>query len=71
MVVAPRQGDEYALFGGLLPYYQTVLNKNVQLVYMTDGGRAQRMAALDGLWAIGEKNYPMFLDFPDKQADSL
>ena len=70
MVVAPRQGDEYALFGGLLPYYQIVLDKNVQLVYMTDGGRTKRMAALDGLWAIGEKNYPMFLDFPDKQADS-
>ena len=70
MVVAAHQGDEYACFGGLIPYYLNVLDRSVQVVYMTDGGRQAREEALEALWELGMRNAPVFLDLSDEATSS-
>lgn len=70
MVVAAHQGDEYACFGGLIPYYFKVRDRSVQVVYMTDGGRQAREEALDALWEMGMRNAPVFLNLNDDATSS-
>lgn len=71
LLVAAYPGDEFVTFGGLLPYYATVKESQVQLVYMTDMGRERKAEALDALWSIGVNNYPVFMDLKKGSADSV
>jgi hypothetical protein len=66
----PTHGDDEQLyFAGLLPYYAGELDYAVQVVYLTNhrsltNTRVHEM--LNGLWATGVENYPIFgytLDF--------
>lgn len=66
--------DEQLFFAGMLPYYSAELGYNVQVVYMTDHRnmtmrRSHEM--LDGLWAVGIRNYPVFGPFGDYNTRSL
>ena len=71
LVLAAHQGDEFACFGGLLPYYSKVDKRRVQVVYMTYGGRAECAQTLDALWSVGIENYPEFLGLKSSEPDSL
>lgn len=60
--------DEQLFFSGLLPLYAKERNVAVQVVYLTDHrnldrGRTHEM--LNGLWAVGVRNYPVFGRFAD------
>ncbi len=60
--------DEQLFFAGLIPYYAGELGYEVQVAYMTDHhnyGRTRRHEMLNGLWAVGLKNYPAFGGFGD------
>lgn len=65
--------DEQLFFAGMLPYYGRELGYNVQVVYMT-GHRNMSMRRshemLDGLWAVGVRNYPVFGPFGDYNSGS-
>lgn len=66
--------DEQLFFTGLLPYYSAELGYNVQVVYLTDhrnmtNRRVTEM--LNGLWAVGVRNYPVFGGFGDYYSESL
>lgn len=65
--------DEQLFFAGMLPYYARELGYNVQVVYMT-GHRNMSMRRshemLDGLWAVGVRNYPVFGPFGDYNSGS-
>lgn len=65
--------DEHLFFAGVLPYYGTELGCRVQVVYLTDhlnsGGTTRMREMLDGLWAVGVRNYPVFGQFPDFRID--
>lgn len=66
--------DEQLFFAGMLPYYSAELGYNVQVVYMTGHRnvtvrRSHEM--LDGLWAVGIRNYPVFGPFGDYNSQSL
>ena len=66
--------DEQIFFAGLLPYYAGELGYQVQVVYLTDhhNNTAKRIhEMLDGLWAVGVKNYPVFGTYGDYYSDSL
>ena len=60
--------DEQLFFAGMLPYYAVERECQVQVVYMT-GHRNMSMRRshemLDGLWAVGIRNYPVFGEFGD------
>jgi hypothetical protein len=70
ILMMPTHGDDEQLyFAGLLPYYAGELDYAVQVVYLTNhrsltNTRVHEM--LNGLWATGVENYPIFgytLDF--------
>ena len=60
--------DEQLFFAGVLPYYAGELGYEVQVVYLTDHrnrtmDRCHEM--LNGLWAVGVRNYPVFGSYGD------
>lgn len=60
--------DEQLFFAGVLPYYAGELQYEVQVVYLTNHrnhtlDRCHEM--LDGLWAVGVRNYPVFGSYGD------
>ena len=63
--------DEQLFFAGVLPYYAGERGDRVQVVYMTNHrnlpkeGYLRGHEALDGLWAVGVRNYPVFGEFAD------
>ncbi len=71
MIVSTHQDDELLFFGGIIPYYNAVQHKKVQVVYMANCGRLRRGEALNGLWAADEKNYPDFINLKDKRVETI
>lgn len=72
MLVCSHSDDEHLYFAGLLPYYVGERELDVQVVYtvqhyelmgVTDHSRPHEQ--LDGLWAVGVRNYPVISNFPD------
>lgn len=70
LVISAHQDDEWIFFGGIIPYYEQVRGKNVQVMYMADCKRLRKAEALNGLWASGSKIYPEFLNLMDQNIDS-
>lgn len=69
MLVSTHQDDEHLFFGGMIS--QTVARgKEIGLVYMADCGRDRYTEALDGLWAAGMDNYPVFMGYRDSLTKS-
>lgn len=66
--------DEQLFFAGLLPYYAGELGYRVQVVYLTnhrnlsDFPTLRCHEALDGLWNVGVRSYPVFGPFGDYYA---
>ena len=71
MVVVTHQDDELIFLGGTIPYYAVARNAATTVVYMTDCERFRRDEALRGLWAMGVRNYPEFLNLPDERVASI
>lgn len=71
MVVSTHQDDELIFFGGLIPYYAVAQNRPTAVVYMANCGRSRRREALSGLWAMGVRNYPAFINLKDKRVKSI
>lgn len=74
MLMSAHGDDEHLFFGGILPLYAGEMGYRVQVVYLTDHRnltlqRTHEM--LDGLWAVGVRNYPIFGPFADFRIDSL
>lgn len=70
MVVSAHQDDEFIYMGGSIPYAIATGHKT-SCVYITSCGRVRRNEALNGLYAAGMRNYPEFLNFPDKRPGSV
>ena len=70
MVVSTHQDDELIFFGGLIPYYDLVEGKATQVVYMADCARSRREEALKGLWIMGVRTYPEFINLLDEHIAS-
>ena len=63
MVVSAHRDDELLYFGGTIPYYTHVKHKKVYVIYMSGDDRLRHREALAGQWALGNKYYPMFMNF--------
>ncbi len=64
MVISTHQDDEQIFYGGILPMYAQ-RDIDMGIVYMADCGHKRYTEALDGLWAVGMRNYPVFLGMRD------
>ena len=71
MVVSTHQDDELIFFGGTIPYYPVAQNRPTVVVYMANCGRSRRQEALNGLWTMGVRNYPEFINLADKRVKSI
>lgn len=65
MLLVAHQDDEVLWFGGMLPYYSTVRENDVQVVYMTSNGRLRIQEALNCVWKTGVKKIPEIIGFRD------
>ena len=68
LLLSAHGDDEQLFFAGLLPWYAGEQGKRVQVVYFTDHRnltdcRVHEM--LDGLWAVGVRDYPVFGHYDD------
>ena len=70
MVISTHQDDEWLWFAGIIPYYQCVQNRKVQVVYMADCGRSRYDEALRGLWVGGVRHYPELIGLKDERIAS-
>ena len=71
MVVSTHQDDELLWLGGALPYYISERDKDTIVVYMANCSRLREQEALNGLWSIGLRNYPDFVNLTDKYVKSI
>ena len=74
MVCSTHADDEILWLGSVLATYAGEQGLPTQVVYMTnywDGNMRREHEKLDGLWAIGVRNYPVNAPFSDVYADSL
>ena len=72
VLFSTHSDDDQLFFAGLLPLYAGQKGLNVQVVYMTDhrnmtNRRAHEM--VNGLWAVGVRNYPVLGPFADFRID--
>lgn len=68
LLLSTHGDDEQLFFAGLLPWYAGEQGCRVQVVYFTDhrnltAHRVHEM--LNGLWAVGVRDYPVFGHFDD------
>lgn len=74
MLLSTHADDEHLFFAGILPYYAGEKNYNVQVVYMVDHAKTSKSRPhelLNGLWAVGVRNYPIIGEPPDLYSESL
>ena len=68
MLFATHSDDDQLFFAGLLPYYAVERGYETLAVYLTDHNNTapgRRHEVLNGLWAVGVRNYPILGSFPD------
>ncbi len=71
MVVTAHPDDEHIYFGGVLPTYAGQLKKHTVVVYMTSSPIIRKFEALDGLWKVGVREYPVFLPLANKYSSTV
>lgn len=71
MVISTHMDDEWLWFGGIIPYYDTVLGYKVQVVYMANCGRMRYAEAMNALASAGVRTHPEFIGLVDERIDSL
>ena len=60
--------DELLFTGGAIPTYDVEREKDVAVAYLSFSNTTRRSEALNGLWAMGVRNYPVFGPFSDRYA---
>ncbi len=71
MVVSAHPDDEHIYFGGTLPTYAGQRKKHTVVVYMTSSPIIRKFEALDGLWEVGVREYPVFLPLANKYTSTV
>ena len=71
LVVVGHPDDEYIFLGAVIPYYGAERGKNVLVAYITESSMCRRTELLDGLWAAGQRSYPLTGKFHDRYSHSL
>lgn len=72
MLISTHSDDEQLFFAGLIPS-MVAQGKKMQVVYFTNhNNNPSRLdEQLNGLWAVGLRNYPVFGFIPDAYSESL
>ena len=70
LVLVAHPDDELLFTGGAIPVYNTEQGRKVAVAYLTPSNTTRRSEALNGLWAMGVRNYPIFGSFADNYANT-
>ena len=70
LVLVAHPDDELLFTGGAIPVYNTEQGRRVQVAYLTYSNTTRRSEALNGLWAMGMRHYPVFGGFADNYANT-
>lgn len=65
MFLMAHPDDELIFLGGAIPTYAVEREKNVVVAYLTYSNTTRRSEALNGLWTMGVRQYPVFGTFRD------
>ncbi|MBQ6514701.1 MAG: PIG-L family deacetylase [Clostridia bacterium] len=63
--------DELIFLGGAIPTYDVEMGKRVVVSYVTYADKVRRSEALNGLWTMGVRTYPVFGPFEDSYSTKL
>ena len=66
LFLATHPDDDVLFLGSAITYYAAEEKRNVQVAYLTYSNTTRRSEALNGLWAMGVRNYPEIGSFADK-----
>ncbi len=66
MFISTHPDDELIFFGGAIPTYDTEMNRDVVVAYLTRSNSTRSSELLNGLWYMGVRNYPVIGEFGDK-----
>ena len=71
MFLVAHPDDELLFMGGAIPTYAVEQQRKVVVAYMTYGNTTRRSELLNGLWAMGVRQYPVIGSFWDTYTNSI
>lgn len=71
MFLVAHPDDELIFLGGAIPTYAVEQQRKVVVAYMTYSNTTRRSELLNGLWAMGMRQYPVIGEFWDKYSKKL
>ena len=71
LVISAHPDDEVLYMGGTLPTYAGQEKMRTAVLYMTYSTRLRASEALNGLWTMGVRSYPVLNLFPDHLTKTL
>lgn len=71
LFLATHPDDELLFMGGAIATYAVEKEKQVMVAYLSYSNTTRRSEALNGLWTIGVRQYPVFLNVRDVWSDTL
>ncbi len=70
LFLATHPDDELLFLGGALAWYGVERRQKVTVAYLTKSNTTRRSEALNGLWTLGIRTYPIFGEFRDCYSQS-
>lgn len=71
LFLAAHPDDELIFFGGAIPTYAVEQGRKVVVAYLTTSNITRQSELLNGLWAMGVRNYPILGNFRDHYDKTL
>ena len=71
LVVVAHPDDEFVFLGAVIPCYGAERGRSVLVCYITESTVGRRTELLDGLWAAGQRTYPLMGKFYDRYTMSM
>ena len=65
LFLAAHPDDDLLFLGGAIAWYGVEQQRDIVVAYLTESSNARRSEALNGLWTLGIRTYPVFGGFPD------
>ncbi len=70
LLIVAHPDDEQIFLGGIVPYYVGEKGLSASVMLMTCSDRFREDEALNGLWTVGMRTYPVFAGFRDVRCDN-
>lgn len=70
LFVATHPDDDILFLGGLIAWYGVEKKRDIAVAFLTKSNTTRRSEALNGLWTLGIRTYPVFGDFRDYYSKS-